>query len=196
MRKTVFINDEDSEKMFTTVPEDVYKYKVYMHQWEDYVGNRYVYIGITKQDDVESRWRHGYGYKTQKVFQDFRNCAYSFGKSVWDFWDDERYMKHVVLMEGVSKNCAELWESYLIKGFARWGKFIVTNSNYGHGWKYLLVGMNRINWLVSVGDEQDDVILELHDLAMRALEEIRDVNDKYDEIYERNYETLEKYNLI
>ena len=74
-------------------------FKVYMHKFP----NNKVYIGITSQT-LNRRWRNGYGYKGQAVY----NAILKYG------WNN---IKHIVLFENLTKKEAEEKEIELIKLF-------------------------------------------------------------------------------
>ena len=74
-------------------------FKVYMHIFP----NNKVYIGITNQT-TKRRWRKGYGYKGQVVY----DAILKYG------WDN---IKHLVLFDNLTQNEAQKKEIQLIKLF-------------------------------------------------------------------------------
>lgn len=85
------------------------KYTVYMHTSPS--GKRY--IGITQQD-VNKRWKNGYGYKAQAYFYK------SINKYGWDNF------KHEILYDGLTKESAEQKEVELIAFYKS------DDCNYGY----------------------------------------------------------------
>lgn len=74
-------------------------FKLYIHLFP----NGKVYVGITSQT-LNRRWRSGYGYMGQPVY----NAILKYG------WKN---IKHIVLFEDLSKEEAEKLEKYYIKKF-------------------------------------------------------------------------------
>lgn len=86
-------------------------YKVYAH----ITPNNKIYIGITKSVKPENRWgSKGQGYKTQQLFW---RAIQKYG------WDN---IKHIILIEDVSKIIADECEKYLI------AKYQTTNPKFGY----------------------------------------------------------------
>ena len=84
-------------------------YYVYVH----IVPNDKYYIGITKCFPTK-RWKNGYGYGSSPYFY---NAILKYG------WDN---IKHIILLENLSKEMACECEKYLI------AKFNTTNRKYGY----------------------------------------------------------------
>ena len=86
-------------------------YKVYAH----ITPNDKIYIGITKSAKPENRWgSHGQGYRNQQLFN---RAIQKYG------WDN---IKHIILLENLSKEEADECEKYLI------AKYNTNNSKYGY----------------------------------------------------------------
>lgn len=86
-------------------------YKIYVHINKI---NGKIYIGQTGQEDVKDRWDSGWGYKSCVAFN---NAINKYG------WNN---FKHVVLIDGLSLEMANIVEEELIK------KYKSTNSKYGY----------------------------------------------------------------
>ena len=80
---------------------EVFVYKVYKHTFP----NNKVYIGITKLNKPEYRWKDGKGYKNQPLMYD---AIQKYG------WDN---IEHKILYYGLTKEEAEQIESELIKEY-------------------------------------------------------------------------------
>jgi len=91
-------------------------FKVYMHIFP----NDKVYIGITKQS-IKRRWRKGYGYKGQAVY----DAILKYG------WNN---IKHIILFENLTQEEAEEKEIQLIKLF--------NSTSHNKGYNVLKGGYN------------------------------------------------------
>lgn len=89
--------------------DNMKKYYLYMH----IAPSNKVYIGITSQD-LETRWKRGYGYKTQQLFW---RAIEKYG------WDN---IHHIIIKENLTKDEAERLEIELISLFDS------TNPNKGY----------------------------------------------------------------
>lgn len=85
------------------------KYYLYVH----ITPNNKCYIGITSKRPLE-RWKNGYGYEGSPYFY---NAIQKYG------WDN---IRHIVLLEGLSKEVACECEKYLI------AKYQTQNPKYGY----------------------------------------------------------------
>ena len=86
-------------------------YKVYAH----ITPNNKIYIGITKSTKPESRWGAvGQGYRSQQLFN---RAIQKYG------WKN---IKHIILLENLSKTVADECEKYLI------AKYQTNNSKFGY----------------------------------------------------------------
>lgn len=90
--------------------DDCENYKVYAH----ISPTNKIYIGITKQQKVNERWRKGKGYIKNDHFY---RAILKFG------WDN---FKHIIIIEDLSKDMACEIEKYLIK------KYKTNDYNYGY----------------------------------------------------------------
>ena len=89
-------------------------HKIYVHINKT---NNKLYIGQTKEHDVNKRWKNGYGYKNNKYFW---NAIKKYG---WENFD------HIVLIENLSLEEANIIEEELIN------KYNTTNKNFGYNLK-------------------------------------------------------------
>lgn len=85
-------------------------YSVYVHTCP----NGKKYIGMTKCENIQDRWRYGHGYKHDT---DFQNAIFEFG------W---RNISHEVVATGLCKEEAEALECSLIS------QFMTTDPNFGY----------------------------------------------------------------
>ena len=89
-------------------------YKVYIHIFP----NNKVYIGVTGQKDVKTRWNSGYGYKNNQYMT---NAIMKYG------WDN---VIHKILYTNLKKEEAEEIEIKLIK------EYKADNKRYGYNIEY------------------------------------------------------------
>ena len=98
----------------------------------EHIGDGWRYYGIT--NDIEARWRNGYGYKGEKGFpQKIRMESCKAGKCLRDYWNED--MEHKILYDNESQKGAELIESLLILRNRKNGE--VLNLNNGAGMKWI-----------------------------------------------------------
>lgn len=76
------------------------EYCVYVHKFP----NNKLYIGITKQNDLDRRWQNGIGYRKQKVYRAITKYG----------WDN---VKHIIMYKNLTLDQARFKERLLIKLF-------------------------------------------------------------------------------
>ena len=85
-------------------------YSVYVHTCP----NKKKYVGMTKCENIQGRWRYGHGYKHDT---DFQNAISEFG------WCN---ISHEIIATGLCKEDAEALERSLIS------QLMTTNPNFGY----------------------------------------------------------------